>query len=192
MNTDSHIFLNTLAASLPIMIHCLLTKNIQPGAVQSSVAPLCSAATSLAVDFGDRERERRRMRAEKLKREACEVLRFRSHKYSQEEKPRQSACDTSAETREANGEGGERERGWGGWWGVNNSAELLSRLFVKRCQKRLRTRGVSGRREVEGNVAGGRERRRASGLPETGLSSSQHFLLSPLQCKPTPVTTTRI
>lgn len=52
------------------------------------------------------------MRAEKLKREACEVLRFRSHKYSQEEKPRQSACDTSAETREANGwGGGEREDG---------------------------------------------------------------------------------
>lgn len=39
------------------------------------------------------------MRAEKLKREACEVFRFRSHKYPQEEKLRQSAFDTSAETR---------------------------------------------------------------------------------------------
>lgn len=47
------------------------------------------------------------MRAEKLKREACEVLRFGSHKYSQEEKLRQSACDTSAETRRRTGRGGE-------------------------------------------------------------------------------------
>lgn len=52
------------------------------------------------------------MRAEKLKREACEVLRFGSHKYSQEEKPRQSACDTSAETRRRTGTGGERKGGW--------------------------------------------------------------------------------
>lgn len=76
------------------------------------------------------------MRAEELKREACEVLRFRSHKYSQEGKARQSACDTSAETRRRTARGGEG--------GVNNSAQLLSRLFVKRCQKRLRTQGVLG------------------------------------------------
>ena len=49
------------------------------------------------------------MRAEKLKREACEVLRFGSHKYSQEEKP--SACDTSAETRRRTGRGGEGGEG---------------------------------------------------------------------------------
>lgn len=50
------------------------------------------------------------MRAEELKREACEVLRFRSHKYPQEEKPRQRACDASAETRGGRGASEERER----------------------------------------------------------------------------------
>lgn len=96
---SSHIFLNTLAASLPIMIHCLLTENIQPRAVQSSAG---LPAKPRCWFWG----QRWRMRAEKLKREACEVLRFGSHKYSQEEKPRQSACDTSAETRRQTGRGG--------------------------------------------------------------------------------------
>lgn len=133
------IFLPVLSSSLPIMIHCLLTKNIQPRAVRGSVA------------LSDKPRcwfwgQRRRMRAEKLKREACEVLRFRSHKYPQEEKPRQSTCDTSAETR--------RQTRRGGREGVNNSAELLSHLFVRHCQKRLRTQGVFGGRE--GSEVGGR------------------------------------
>lgn len=93
------IFSPVLSSSLPIMIHCLLTKNIQPRAVRGSVA------------LSDKPRcwfwgQRRRMRAEKLKREACEVLRFRSHKYPQEEKPRQSTCDTSAETRRQTRRGG--------------------------------------------------------------------------------------
>ncbi|CAB1420445.1 unnamed protein product [Pleuronectes platessa] len=156
---SSLFFLNTLSASLPITIHCLPTENTQPRAVQSSRSP----AKPRCGFWG----QRRRMRAEKLKREACEVLRFRSHKYPQEEKPRQSACDTSAETRLGTGRG------------VNNSAELLSRLFVKRCQKRLRTRGVLGGESRETWWEG---ERRASGRPVTLLS----ITAPPLQTGWTP------
>lgn len=73
------------------------------------------------------------------------------------------------------GERGGEERE--GRVGVNNSAELLSRLFVKRCQKRLRTRGVLG--GVEGNVAGGR----AQSIWSTRDSAQQLSSLAPLTLK---------
>lgn len=74
------------------------------------------------------------------------------------------------------GERGGEERE--GRVGVNNSAELLSRLFVKRCQKRLRTRGVLG--GVEGNVAGGR----AQSIWSTRDSAQQLSSLAPLTLTP--------
>lgn len=132
MNPDSsHIFLNTLAASLPIMIHCLLTKNIQPRAVQSSAA--LPATVSLAVDFGDRdgEWEQRNWKGRRVRCSdsgAINILRRR----------RRGRAHVTRPPRRGGEQGGE------GRVGVNNSAVLLSRLFVKRCQKRLRTRGVLG------------------------------------------------
>lgn len=73
------------------------------------------------------------------------------------------------------------ERGGEGRVGVNNSTELLSRLFVKRCQKRLRTRacwgeGVSRETWRAGGREGGREQRIWSTRDSAQqLSSSHHF-----------------
>lgn len=151
------IFSPVLSSSLPIMIHCLLTKNIQPRAVRGSVA------------LSDKPRcwfwgQRRRMRAEKLKREACEVLRFRSHKYPQEEKPRQSTCDTSAETRRQTRRGG-RE------------------LITQQSSSPIYSWGTVRSDWGHGGCLGGEKEarwegeRRASGLPNP---PQQHSSLSPL------------